>query len=192
MAKTIGNYLLNFRGVNNVIRFAGTRVSHPQSVSEHSFGVGVLATIMHRNILGNFKDGGDFNVELGDLLLMCQFHDMGESFTGDMNYFFKRAHPDVDKFSDEFIASNVTGTYLEGYVDYLLENRVGQSYVLLKFCDMLELAIYSYEEVKSGNQHMMGSLRNGIAYTREFIQKYPWLDCDFAMNMIRECSTMLN
>lgn len=147
--------------------------NYRQSVGEHSFG---LACLLMEMI------AGDEQVENPFLLMKAaMYHDAPEAITGDTPAPAKWAHP---KFEEQLKV--VEHTILKEFD--LASEISAYEYLLLKFCDMMELAMYAVEEWDMGNkmfatvaQNALNAIaRRGLHRTNEKTQKlYDKVCCDF-------------
>jgi len=120
---------------------------HQQTVGEHTFGILALIDI----VLPTASKA---------LWRAALYHDAPEGITGDVPSPVKWRHPELEsalRVVEERIKNEFSmHTELSG-----IEKRV------LKFCDIMELVIFSMEEVDSGNRIMATVAMNGLTAIRE-------------------------
>jgi Predicted hydrolases of HD superfamily len=117
-----------------------------QSVGEHTFGV--MAILFE---IGQGEEGFDL-----DLLQAALRHDVPESITGDVPAPAKWLYPEIE-FGLRAAESQIMDNFqLKGVA--LMPKQIR----MLKFADLLELTIYSLEELDMGNRHMMVMAFNAL------------------------------
>lgn len=113
---------------------------HMQTVGEHTFGVIAIILIITESYPSPYKDG-----KLLALIKAAMYHDVAEAITGDVPATVKWRHILLDDALKE----------VERRVDLEFGLSVGlteHEHSLLKYADIMELAMYSIEECDSGNQ----------------------------------------
>lgn len=126
------------RSAARVGRFHTVPTIRGQSVGEHTFGViAILFEIA--------EDDKEFCM---DVLRVALRHDVPETITGDVPSPAKWLYPEVE------IALRVAESEIEN--NYQLKGLalLPRQVQMIKFSDLLELAIYSIEELDMGNRHM--------------------------------------
>lgn len=141
------NRLKLMRVVARVNRLHTLPPVHKQTVGEHTFGILALIDIVQPTASKA-------------LWRAALYHDAPEGITGDTPSPVKWRHPELeaalrtveDRIKNEFnMHTELTFT----------EKRI------LKFCDIMELIIFSMEEVDSGNRIMATVAMNGLTAIRE-------------------------
>ena len=124
-------------------------IGEVQSVSAHSWNVTLLINEL-------FPDCGK------QLLLAAMYHDVAEVIIGDMPATTKWKYPELA----EVLSQAERKVEEELNIQFALTER---EKIILKMCDMLELVLYSAEQLKMGNLYYEEVLSNGIRY---LIDKY--------------------
>ena len=139
--------------------------SRRYGVDGHSWGVATLAHTM-------FPED-----TTKDLLLACLYHDVPERWVGDTPHPAKRNFN--PRFGEELHkAEEMFMQELDLVVE--LTEREEQ---ILKFCDMLEFVLWSWEEVRMGNTLMEGSFTHSMKCLKK-MDLYEEVE-DVMMNLIR-------
>jgi 5'-deoxynucleotidase YfbR-like HD superfamily hydrolase len=94
--------------------------------------------------------------------MAAMYHDVAEVIIGDMPATTKWKYPDLA----EVLAQAEQKVEQELNLQFALSER---EKIILKMCDMLELVLYSAEQLKMGNNYYEEVLSNGIRY---LIDKY--------------------
>ena len=129
------------RDAGAVTRFHTSRI-RAQRLSEHSHGVVEL-------ILAVRPDASSA------LLIAALRHDVYELFTGDMPATTKWANPEL-----AYALSKVEGAL---DADHQLVPKLEEAdQLLLKWADMMELVLYTFEELKGGNRYASTLMWNGL------------------------------
>lgn len=132
--------ILQARASGAVERFHIMRSHRAQTVADHSHGVAVLAMLIDPNCSAV-------------VLKAALSHDFHERDTGDMPSTAKWLYPELAA-----AMAKVEGLWnkANGYDWKLTDKEVA----LLKFCDYLELFLWSHEEVRLGNKFAAEPLVN--------------------------------
>ena len=119
---------------------------HRQTVGEHTFGLlGILFLVEAAPTMS--------------LVRACLYHDAAEAQTGDVPAPTKWKY-NVLSEGMEIAEKDIRRTH---DIEIPLTEREQK---LLKYCDLMELAIYASEEVDVGNSAMVHVLRNALAAIR--------------------------
>lgn len=133
------------RSAARVARFHTVPTLRSQSVGEHTFGV--IAILMEV-----------YDDEVGGLLEVIQAamrHDVPETITGDVPAPAKWMYPQLE--------NALRGAEFDIDKKYELTNILTPKQIeLIKFADLMELVIYSLEEVDMGNKHMAVMAYNAL------------------------------
>ncbi len=135
-------------------RWSLMRSIREENIMEHSQQVAVIA---HALALINNKiyNGG---VDVNKVVLLAQYHEVGEVITGDLptpiKYFnpeIKSAYKDLEKNACERILGMLPEEFREEYRKYVLPNEETYEYKLVKCADRLSAYLKCVEETKAGN-----------------------------------------
>ncbi len=125
-----------------------------ENIMEHSHSVAVIA---HALALINNKIYGG-NVDVMKVVLLAQYHEVGEVITGDLptpiKYFnpeIKTAYKDLEKQAEERILNMLPEELKEEYREYIMQDVNTFEHKLVKYADRLSAYIKCIEEVKLGN-----------------------------------------
>ena len=135
-------------------RWSLMRSVREENIMEHSQQVAVIA---HALALISNKTFNN-NVDVGKVVLLAQYHEVGEVITGDLptpiKYFnpeIKTAYKDLEKNASERLLGMLPETLKEEYREYVLPNEESAEYKLVKCADRLAAYLKCVEEVKAGN-----------------------------------------
>ena len=125
-----------------------------ENIMEHSQSVAVIAHALA--LITNKICGG--NVDEKKVVLLAQYHEVGEVITGDLptpiKYFnpeIKTAYKDLEKGACLRILSMLPDGLKEEYAEYLLPDEKSEEYKLVKYADRISAFLKCVEEVKAGN-----------------------------------------
>lgn len=139
--------LRTLRDAGAVTRFHTSRI-RPQRLSEHSHGVAEIILAIRPSAEAA-------------LLVAALRHDVYELFTGDVPAPTKWDYPDLS-----YELSEVELKLDERY-QLIPALSVGDA-CLLKWADMMELILYTFEELKGGNHYAEALMRNGLKAIAEY------------------------
>lgn len=135
-------------------RWSLMRSIREENIMEHSQQVSVIAHALA--LITNKIYGG--NVDEKKVVLLAQYHEVGEVITGDLptpiKYFnpeIKTAYKDLEKGACERILSMLPESLKEEYRDYILPDENTEEHKLVKYADRLSAYLKCVEEVKAGN-----------------------------------------
>lgn len=135
-------------------RWSLMRSIREENIMEHSQAVAVIAHALA--LITNKICGG--NVDVAKVVLLAQYHEVGEVITGDLptpiKYFnpeIKTAYKDLEKGASERILSMLPESIRGDYKEYILPDESSEEYKLVKFADRLAAYLKCVEEVKAGN-----------------------------------------
>ena len=135
-------------------RWSLMRSIREENIMEHSQAVAVIAHALA--LITNKICGG--NVDENKVVLLAQYHEVGEVITGDLptpiKYFnpeIKAAYKDLEKGACERILSMLPESLKEEYHEYILPDENTEEYRLVKYADRLSAYLKCVEEVKAGN-----------------------------------------
>ena len=135
-------------------RWSLMRSIREENIMEHSQSVAVIAHALA--LITNKICGG--NVDEKKVVLLAQYHEVGEVITGDLptpiKYFnpeIKTAYKDLEKGACLRILSMLPDGLKEEYAEYLLPDEKSEEYKLVKYADRISAFLKCVEEVKAGN-----------------------------------------
>ena len=135
-------------------RWSLMRSIREENIMEHSQQVAVIA---HALALINNKIYNGL-VDVNKVVLLAQYHEVGEVITGDLptpiKYFnpeIKTAYKDLEKNACEKILNMLPEEFREEYKKYVLPNEDTYEYKLVKCADRLSAYLKCVEETKAGN-----------------------------------------
>ena len=125
-----------------------------ENIMEHSHNVAVIAHALA--LINNKVYGGNVNVE--KVVLLAQYHEVGEVITGDLptpiKYFnpeIKNAYKDLEKQAEERILNMLPEELKGEYKEYIMQDTGTFEYRIVKYADRLSAYVKCIEEVKAGN-----------------------------------------
>ena len=192
------------RRVSQIRRYSGMFQNIPQSVSDHCFNTAVLGFLLARNIkkenTENSENTPDEVIILNPerVAIRALFHDVGEAFTGDIPYHFRNRL--VKEFADRCVSmSRIESSFIDELTDNYPDDvrnlikffideddESDPNYIVMKFSDVLESVIHSYEEMSTGNDFSRVIFENGLSVIREKLDKNTWLKCSMVDDIINK------
>ena len=135
-------------------RWSLMRSIREENIMEHTQQVAVIAHALA--LIANKMFGG--KVDEKKVVLLAQYHEVGEVITGDLptpiKYFnpeIKTAYKDLEKGACERILSMLPEDIKCDYEEYILPDENSEEYKLVKYADRLSAYLKCVEEVKAGN-----------------------------------------
>ena len=135
-------------------RWSLMRSVREENIMEHSQQVAVIAHALA--VIKNKKFGG--NVDVSKVVLLAQYHEVGEVITGDLptpiKYFnpeIKSAYKDLEKNACERLLGMLPSEFTEEYKNYIMPNENTYEYKLVKCADRLSAYLKCVEEIMAGN-----------------------------------------
>ena len=135
-------------------RWSLMRSVREENIMEHSQQVAVIAHALA--LINNKVYGG--NVDVKTVVLLAQYHEVGEVITGDLptpiKYFnpeIKSAYKDLEKNASEKLINMLPETLKEEYREYVMPNEESEEYKLVKCADRLSAYLKCVEEIRAGN-----------------------------------------
>ena len=135
-------------------RWSLMRSVREENIMEHSQQVAVIAHALA--LINNKVFGG--NVDEKKVVLLAQYHEVGEVITGDLptpiKYFnpqIQSAYKDLEKEASEKLINMLPDILKEEYRAYVIPNTETEEYKLVKYADRLAAYLKCVEEVKAGN-----------------------------------------
>lgn len=169
--------LLNHRRLRHIKRCNNFPTVTPINVAAHSFFVAEMAMVIADEI--NAKYGRRVDAEIVMRKALC--HDLAEAYTGDIpwniKHFSSSVHTAIAEASDTRLAEAYTGCTeaLMRTKDTARQCKEGLAGAIVNLADMLELALFCYEEWMAGNGFMSNMLQKCIQLCEEFMDKDPVL-----------------
>ncbi len=168
-------------------RWSLMRSVREENIMEHSQQVAVLAHALAL-IKNKMFDG---NIDIEKVVLLAQYHEVGEVITGDLptpiKYFnpeIKSAYKDLEEKACVKILSMLPEELKPEYEKYILPDTQSPEYRLVKSADRLAAYLKCVEEIKAGNSEFKkarGSILSDLKalkspevnyYLREFAPAY--------------------
>ena len=147
------------KSMSNIQRFALHPCIKPQSVSEHSYRVAMLALIIAMQYRDKRLNSDRLpRLDISEVLIKALLHDCEESINGDIPYDTKRANK---KFFDKLERCTIKNDLFnenEELKKFCLNNKKGLTGFVVELADMLEMAMYAREEIALGNEKNMEDL----------------------------------
>ncbi len=135
-------------------RWSLMRSIREENIMEHSQQVSVIAHALA--LIKNKIYNG--NVDVNKVVLLAQYHEVGEVITGDLptpiKYFnpeIKTAYKDLEKQASERILAMLPEELKLEYEQYLLPDENTYEYKIVKYADRMAAYLKCVEEVKAGN-----------------------------------------
>ena len=135
-------------------RWSLMRSVREENIMEHSQQVAVIAHALA--VIRNKIYGG--NVDVSRVVLLSQYHEVGEVITGDLptpiKYFnpeIKTAYKDLEKNACERILNMLPENLQAEYKQYIIPDTDTEEYFLVKCADKLCAYLKCVEEIKAGN-----------------------------------------
>lgn len=117
--------------------------SGKQSVAEHSFRVALIAHVLSKLI--------QEPINHDKLMMICLFHDLPESRTGDMNYFQKKyVKADLNKALHDIEKGSTMGPEIVNWIKEYESDQTLEAH-LAHDADQLELILVLKKEQEMGN-----------------------------------------
>ena len=138
-------------------------------------------------IIGDELKAKGLNVNMEVLLKKAILHDSDESVTSDVPYNVKNCNPEFKARIDQVLQDLSWEGYrnasplFQDYHRLTTSCKEGIEGNIVGLCDMIELAVYCFEEVSTGNMFMKGLYEKSIALVKE---KPIFLKSEFAMRLI--------
>ncbi len=135
-------------------RWSLMRSVREENIMEHSQQVAVIAhalALISNKIMCK-------SVDISKVVLLAQYHEVGEVITGDLptpiKYFnpeIKSAYKDLEKNACEKLLNMLPETLKEEYAPFIMPDESSFEYKLVKCADRLSAYLKCVEEVKAGN-----------------------------------------
>lgn len=183
--------LMNYRRMKSIKRCNNFPVQQKEDVAQHTYFTTLLSMVIadeynrwatEHNLgfhpLDDENQKEEVNVE--KLLRKSLLHDTDEIFTSDIPWNIKHADEKTHEVIEAAIAKRVetayvnTGELLQEYKQIARTCKEDFEGLILNIADMLELAIYCYEEYTSGNVWMETLLKKALSLVKTYM-----MDTDF-------------
>ncbi len=135
-------------------RWSLMRSIREENIMEHTQDVSVIAHCLA--LVHNKINGGA--VDVNKVVLLAQYHEVGEVITGDLptpiKYFnpeINSAYKDLEKNACERILNMLPIELKDEYKEYILPDGDTEEYKIVKFADRLSAYLKCVEEVNAGN-----------------------------------------
>ena len=135
-------------------RWSLMRSIREENIMEHSHQVAVISHAL-AIIKNKMFDG---NVDVAKVVLLAQYHEVGEVITGDLptpiKYFnpeIKSAYKDLEKNACEKILNMLPDDLKNEYSQYVIPETDTEEYKIVKYADRLCAYLKWVEEIKAGN-----------------------------------------
>ena len=160
-------------------RWSLMRSVREENIMEHSQQVAVIAHALA--LIKNKIYGG--NVDVSKVVLLAQYHEVGEVITGDLptpiKYFnpeIKSAYKDLERGASERLIAMLPEVLKDEYSAYIMPDEDCEEYKIVKCADRLSAYLKCVEEVKAGNSEFKKakvSIGNELKATkREEVEYY--------------------
>lgn len=161
--------ILNERKMMTFQRLAGTIKLRSYHLAEHSYYVGLMFQEMAEYL------GIPYDLEVFTIVLR---HDMMEVFTTDLPYpvkhSSKKAEEAWDTIEQSVFESLDNPKFV--YTDAQIQERLSrEQFVLMKLCDLAELAIFCAEEYAMGNTHVSQVIQNCKNLLHSYESEFTWV-----------------
>lgn len=144
-------------------RWSLMRSIREENIMEHSQQVAVIA---HALALINNKIFGG-NVDANKVVMLAQYHEVGEVITGDLptpiKYFnpeIKNAYKDLENKACERILTMLPDQLKDEYKQFVMPDTTTIEYKFVKYADRLAAYLKCVEEVKAGNSEFKKAKRS--------------------------------
>lgn len=163
---TDARLILQYRRLNHVRRCNNFPTLRNESVAEHSYQVTLMAVAIATEYASNSNNELGIDPQYVGILALC--HDLEESFTSDIPWNVKHLDEDthsaigsaISSIEDGYyIGSNILGSTYRQLCD---SSKDGPNGAVVDIADMLELSLYLYDEVTSGNRYMCPLLDRSV------------------------------
>ena len=135
-------------------RWSLMRSVREENIMEHSQQVAVIAHALA--LIKNKNFGG--SVDVSKVVLLAQYHEVGEVITGDLptpiKYFnpeIKSAYKDLEKVACKRLIDMLPENLKEEYASYIEPDETSEEYKIVKCADRLAAYLKCLEEINAGN-----------------------------------------
>ncbi|MBR2449192.1 MAG: 5'-deoxynucleotidase [Clostridia bacterium] len=135
-------------------RWSLMRSVREENIMEHSQQVAVIAHALALIANKNFNK----NYDVSKIVLLAQYHEVGEVITGDLptpiKYFnpeIKSAYKDLEKNACERLMNMLPENLKDEYSSFITPDEDSEEYKVVKCADRLAAYLKCVEEIKAGN-----------------------------------------
>ena len=135
-------------------RWSLMRSVREENIMEHSQQVAVIAHALALIANKNFNK----NYDVSKIVLLAQYHEVGEVITGDLptpiKYFnpeIKSAYKDLEKNACERLMNMLPENLKDEYSLFIMPDEDSEEYKVVKCADRLAAYLKCVEEIKAGN-----------------------------------------
>lgn len=132
-----------YRDAADTLRYHTQRTLRTQTVGQHTFNMLMLLQLVAPD-------------SRKEVLVAVMHHDLPEKFTGDTPAPIKRASPALKVLLDE-LEMDLAPLYREF-------DLTPEEHALIKWVDLMELAMFGLEELKMGNRYAEEVASNGLQW----------------------------
>lgn len=183
---------MNSRRMRHIKRCNNFPCVFPEDVAQHSYFVALLSNIFvdeFNSWCKNTENIG-YMLDKGEVLQRAICHDWDEALTSDIPYVIKHINSEVEESLHVAIQHRIDSV-LKGTSDSiknLWEScnncKNGLPGMVITICDMLELALYCYEECTTGNTALEPVLRNCCYFLDKFEDEMCIERCSDALSFL--------
>ena len=170
-------------------RWALMRNTYPETLSEHSLEVSMLAHALC--VIGNVRYGKHLDADKAAVIGL--YHDASEILTGDLptpikyhNAEIMSAYHAVEDLAVQKLLGMLPPELRATYADVLAEDKDGDIYPLVKAADKLSAYIKCVEELKAGNMEF----KKAAEQTRRALSEMHMPELDYFMVNCMESFSM--
>ena len=178
--------------LNHHLRYAGMHTGHRESVAEHSFFVALIADWIVADMAWE-------GVDAAKVMRMAIYHDVEEAYTGDLVTPIKYRSASLleewvrmsgelleEGLRTDFAHTPAVGARVQGvHAEYEREKMNTVEGRIVKFADILQSVVYLLREIKAGNQHTHGVMRNVLNTMHTLFDPFPeWSSYLFQVDML--------
>ena len=172
------NVLLNYRRMKNIKRCNNFPTLVQEDVAQHSFYVAMIAMALVDEY-NTWADSIDFESSSRPLInseitiRKAMLHDIEESFTSDIPWNIKHSSEELHDLIAKAIEDKMHKVYAGASTMCIYQRlnkgcKQGLEGAIVEVADMLELAIYLYEEKAMGNSYIGELLTKAIKLIRAY------------------------
>lgn len=172
--------VLNFRRINNIVRCNNFPKIRNEDVGQHTTHVTLLAMVIADEINAIACTSGQVpQVDVLEVMRKAILHDMDEAFTSDIPWNIKHSSKELNKSIQSAINQKMEKRYKEcsaefsNYFRLAKDCKEGLTGLIVDLADMLELALYTAEEVHMGNAYMYSLLQRAYGLIGNLV--YDWM-----------------
>lgn len=176
---------MNYRRLRHIHRCNNFLKINGEDVAQHSFYVTIIAMA----IADEMKYERGMLVSVEDVMRKALLHDVEEAITGDIPHNVKHGVDQSTKESLEAACEQIADSYylngtsqvFQRYSALCKSSKKGLEGQIVDLADMLELAVYCYEEVCMGNRYFQKLFDKAIVLSKN---KDMYHVCQYAQDMV--------